>query len=363
MKTLLVLMILACSLFAGTYDYKYNVVENTNEAGVETKALDEFMYGDFKEIVRFDMLSFDANGRELDVDNRENFEYIVKTIKDYEKCEDIRLTIIGHTSRPTDDYNEQVVDSDTYANAIQNLFRTSLDTNTSTKLSKSYADKIQQKLVDSNISESIMVVEYRRGDDLAFTDATKKGRDLSNRVMVTMYVNLPEELAKPIKIVKPVKRVKRVKRVIPAKPVEVDSDGDGVFDSRDECPGTPKGFKVDTVGCIVSKELHINFTTNSSEIPQESYSKVVEFAVFLKENSAYKAFIIGHTDSVGTEQANIILSQNRAASVRTALISEGVNASRLTTDGRGELKPIRTNTTKEGRRANRRTEVKLSYSK
>ena len=379
MKTFLLSLILAYSLFAGTYDYKYGVVENTDEASVATKALDEFMYGDFKEIVRFNMLSF--RGGELDVDSHENYDDIVRTIKDYvDKCEDVRVTIIGHTSEPTDDYNEHVADSDTYANAVQNLFRTALDTNTSAKLSESYAQDIQQKFIDSNISESITVVEYRRGDDLAFTDATRKGRNLSNRVMVTMYVNFPEE---PVKPVKPVQ---------PAKPVEIDSDGDGVFDSSDECPGTPKGievddkgcpldsdgdgvinnidecpgtpkgFKVDNVGCPMSKELRLNFATNSYEIPQESHHKVVEFATFLKDNPAYGAEIVGHTDSIGTEEANNILSQNRAASVKTALVSEGIDASRLTTDGRGEMEPVQTNETKEGRKANRRTEVKLSYN-
>jgi outer membrane protein OmpA-like peptidoglycan-associated protein len=358
MKTLLAL-ILACSLFAGTYDYEYNVVKNTNEIGVATKALDEFMYGDFKEIIRFDMLSFDVNGGNLSVNSRENFDYIVKTIKDYEKREDIRITIIGHTNRPTDDYNEQVVDSDTYANAIQNLFRSSLDTNTSADLSKNYANAIQEKLVDSNIDKSITVVEYRRGDDLGFTDATTEGRDLSNRVMVTMYVNSPEELAKPVKTIKPIILVKQEEPF--CEPVEIDSDGDGVLDSSDECPGTPKGFKVDTVGCITSKDLHVNFASNSYVIPQETRSKVVEFAIFLKEYPAYKALIIGHTDYVGKEEANIILSQNRAASVKTALVSEGVSASRLTTEGHGELEPIQTNATEEGRYQNRRTEIRLSY--
>ncbi|MCK9491468.1 MAG: OmpA family protein [Sulfurimonas sp.] len=88
----------------------------------------------------------------------------------------------------------------------------------------------------------------------------------------------------------------------------------------------------------------------------------MEFATFLKQNPTYDAEIIGHTDSVGRAEANMLLSQKRANAAKSALISEGIDESRLTSKGRGELEPVISNRTKEGRAANRRIEVKLSYS-
>ena len=79
------------------------------------------------------------------------------------------------------------------------------------------------------------------------------------------------------------------------------------------------------------------------------------------DNPTYRAEIIGHTDSVGKAVSNMKLSQKRASSVRAALILEGVDANHLTATGRGELDPIASNRTKQGRSKNRRIEVQLSY--
>jgi outer membrane protein OmpA-like peptidoglycan-associated protein len=390
MKILLTFL-LAYSLFAGTYDDNY-VVEDINDS--KPTKLDTFMYGDFKQIIRFSMLSFDDEV--LNENNSTYYDEIVKTIKDYKKIgEDIRVKIIGHTDEPTDDYNEKVVDSDTYANYIQNLFRYSLDTNTSLNSSKKYAQNIKEAFVKDEIDEEIIVLEYRGGKDMAYTDATTDGRDLSKRVMVTMYVLTPKDIDSdkdgvfdsvdncqgtprganvdsdgcPIDSDKD--DVIDYKDECPKTPMGVsvdkkgcplDSDKDGVLDYKDNCPETPLGLSVNQSGCPLSRELALNFQTNSDKILRESYSKVVEFATFLKANPVYKAEIIGHTDSVGKAEFNMKLSQRRAKAAKAALISEGIDASRLSSKGRGELDPVKSNRTKEGRALNRRIEVKLSYS-
>ena len=69
--------------------------------------------------------------------------------------------------------------------------------------------------------------------------------------------------------------------------------------------------------------------------------------------------IEGHTDSVGSESSNQLLSERRANAVRDYLIANGINADRLSAQGYGESNPIDSNKTRNGRQNNRRVEVKL----
>ncbi len=146
---------------------------------------------------------------------------------------------------------------------------------------------------------------------------------------------------------------------VDARGCALDSDGDGVIDLLDECPDTPEGFKVDPVGCPLTMDLALTYETNSAKIDTASAPKVHAFADFLVENPGYGVHIIGHTDSRGTEAHNLDLSQRRALSVRDMLIADGVAASRITTEGRGESDPKADNATAEGRQANRRIEAQL----
>ncbi len=157
---------------------------------------------------------------------------------------------------------------------------------------------------------------------------------------------------------------KPVPVVVPApKPVVVaapiDSDKDGVFDPQDKCPATPAGFKVDADGCPLKATLHLNFATNSNKVDAEGTAKVAAFANFLKDSTAYKASIVGHTDSTASDAYNQKLSEKRAEMVKNMLIKDGVAAERLTSEGMGEKMPVASNKTKAGRAENRRIEVEL----
>ena len=145
----------------------------------------------------------------------------------------------------------------------------------------------------------------------------------------------------------------------PVAPIEVDkdSDSDGVLDKLDKCPGTPKGAKVDTVGCITLINLNVNFDTDKSEIKDIYSTRIHEFAKVMNTDKKLKADIEGHTDSVGSVAYNQKLSERRAASVVKALNGLGVEKDRLKAVGYGKTKPVASNATAEGRAENRRVQA------
>jgi outer membrane protein OmpA-like peptidoglycan-associated protein len=104
---------------------------------------------------------------------------------------------------------------------------------------------------------------------------------------------------------------------------------------------------------------NIFFDTNKFDLKPNSKSELEKLSAFLTQNPKLKVEISGHTDNVGNDQANQILSENRAKSVYNYLIDNKIDASRLTYKGYGRTQPIATNDTEEGRGYNRRTEFKI----
>ncbi|WP_341841318.1 OmpA family protein [Chitinophaga caseinilytica] len=80
---------------------------------------------------------------------------------------------------------------------------------------------------------------------------------------------------------------------------------------------------------------------------------------FLRENATLQVEISGHTDNVGSDADNLLLSQNRAKSVVDYLAQHGIAATRLKAKGYGETKPLESNDSDAGRAQNRRTELKI----
>ncbi len=99
----------------------------------------------------------------------------------------------------------------------------------------------------------------------------------------------------------------------------------------------------------------INFPSNSYQLDDIAKNIIDEFVIFLKENPGLKADIQGHTDNVGDNSSNLILSQNRAETVYNYVIQKGVKRFRLSHHGYGETKPVESNDNDEGRAKNRRT--------
>jgi outer membrane protein OmpA-like peptidoglycan-associated protein len=103
---------------------------------------------------------------------------------------------------------------------------------------------------------------------------------------------------------------------------------------------------------------HIYFAFNSDHIRDQSEPTLKEIAQVLRRHPDWQLAIEGHTDSIGGASYNLDLSQRRAASVRSALVSRyGIKDERLTTGGAGASQPKETNSTLEGRARNRRVEL------
>jgi outer membrane protein OmpA-like peptidoglycan-associated protein len=156
-----------------------------------------------------------------------------------------------------------------------------------------------------------------------------------------------------------------------------DEDADGVHDRRDTCPGTPANTPVNPNGCAIKvypdapvKEVvaapqdevivlsdKVLFDFNSSTLTPAANQVLADISKRLTDSAIIGVLVKGHTDSVGSEAFNQQLSQRRADSVAAFLVSQGVAADKLHTEGHGEGQPVADNATDEGRAQNRRVEI------
>lgn len=148
--------------------------------------------------------------------------------------------------------------------------------------------------------------------------------------------------------------------IVLAPKFDGDSDQDGIFNSKDKCPFTPLGNVVDADGCTEKVNLHINFENDSFNVDIASQQRVAGYANFLKERINYTTQIIGHTSLKGEAPYNQRLSQRRAQAVKELLIAYGIDASRISTLGKGETEPIVQGDSEAAHAQNRRIEATLT---
>ncbi|WP_317206602.1 OmpA family protein [Hymenobacter translucens] len=176
-----------------------------------------------------------------------------------------------------------------------------------------------------------------------------------------------------------------------------DADNDGVIDANDKCPGTPAGVAVDATGCPLDRDgdgvpdyqdrcpnrpgpasnrgcpeikaetkkrlqeatKYIQFEFDKAVLKPISFPTLDAIVQILNEYPDYTLGITGHTDSKGNDAYNLRLSDDRAASARTYMLSKGISADRIVSHGYGETKPIADNATAAGQAINRRVEFDL----
>ena len=101
---------------------------------------------------------------------------------------------------------------------------------------------------------------------------------------------------------------------------------------------------------------NVFFETKKADLKNESLVELNKLKLLLQENPSMRIEIRGHTDNVGSDADNQILSERRAKAVRDFLATNGIATDRLTFKGFGKTQPIDSNDTEGGRAANRRTE-------
>jgi len=166
-------------------------------------------------------------------------------------------------------------------------------------------------------------------------------------------------------------RPERGEEAIPAQVCggNVDSDGDRVTDCNDRCPNSQAGQAIGPDGCPVPMTIDlsgVNFDFDKSTLRPDAVAILEQAVAILNGHPDMRVEVAGHTDSVGTEPYNQVLSDHRARAVYDYLTSHGVDASRMSgPTGYGETRPIAPNTNEdgsdnpEGRARNRRTELNV----
>ncbi|MGI2066477.1 OmpA family protein [Shewanella sp. MF08487] len=151
--------------------------------------------------------------------------------------------------------------------------------------------------------------------------------------------------------------------VVAAAPV--DSDNDGVYDDKDQCPATPATHKVDSVGCTIYENVKskedvgsIQFANDSAVVKNVYYKDIERLANYMNKNPEFTVEIAGHASNVGKPDYNMELSHKRANAVADILVNKyGISQSRVTAKGYGVTQPLVAGDSKEAHAANRRIEA------
>lgn len=183
---------------------------------------------------------------------------------------------------------------------------------------------------------------------------------------VSIGIEIPLRGARVVERVVYIDRFHEVEREVPVivTPDDPDSDGDGVPDSRDQCPDTLSGARVDASGCIIESQTialsNVAFELGSDRLTPSSRDALNGIAASLRSQSDLLIEVAGHTDSQGSDAFNMDLSQRRAEAVRNYLVKQGVSETQLTAKGYGPHQPVADNASISGRAMNRRVEFRIS---
>ncbi|WP_455426459.1 OmpA family lipoprotein [Dryocola sp. LX212] len=129
---------------------------------------------------------------------------------------------------------------------------------------------------------------------------------------------------------------------------------------RQKLQGTGVSVTRNGDNIVLNMPNNVTFDSSSATLKPAGANTLTGVAMVLKEYPKTAVNVVGYTDSSGSNELNMRLSQQRADGVGSALITQGVEASRVRTTGAGPSNPIASNSTAEGKAQNRRVEITLS---
>ncbi len=172
---------------------------------------------------------------------------------------------------------------------------------------------------------------------------------------IAIYRDSARHFHRPISLVRDIERKRRI--LLEKQEEEIATE---ISEEQIIVADTPL---ISTQTAIIEKTPFIlediNFESNSATLLAEAFKPLDELYMYLSKNPKTTISIIGHTDNVGAEKTNLILSRRRAETVAAVLIEKGISPDRIISQGKGESSPITTNDTPEGRQRNRRVEFLL----
>lgn len=141
----------------------------------------------------------------------------------------------------------------------------------------------------------------------------------------------------------------------------LDDDNDSISNANDICPGTLRQVVVDDQGCALFQGTieGVEFAAGDYRLVGSSRDALTGLVDELNTHSSVLLGLAGHTDNRGSAAANLELSKKRVMAVVKFLVSNGIEAERLRPIGYGESRPLHSNSTKEGRKKNRRIEMSV----
>jgi outer membrane protein OmpA-like peptidoglycan-associated protein len=140
-----------------------------------------------------------------------------------------------------------------------------------------------------------------------------------------------------------------------------DTDGDGITDAVDLCPGTQQGAVVEPTGCVAGAAVNLDgvtFSDDGYELTDEARLTLDRVAAIIRQHSGLRLQVAGHTDAQGDPAHNQWLSLQRAQTVRDYLVAQGVDARHIGAVGYGGQRPIADSATSEGQQTNQRVELR-----
>lgn len=371
MKSFILSLALSSALFAGVYDYSYTPLKEVNA----TEQKNALFYGNFERILHYDPIFYTPSDP-VKLQDEEAIKKMLQSVQSYASSGvPYMVSVVGHTRLNKDQEHENAQES-TFFGSIQNsLFESKSDAKANRAGCERAVDAVKKQLIDNKIQEKDIIVECRDGANPHYLENDEDARELNYQVLVTVYTSKPLKpvvvaalvqkavvVPKPAPVIVPAP-IPVVVPVIPPIIAEGDADKDGVVDSKDKCPNTPKGYVVDENGCPVEVTLHIKFATSSYAIPASASKDIEKLKGFMKDYPGYSIEIGGHTDSIGEAPQNMILSDKRAKALAGVLVKSGISTDRIKAQGFGESLPIASNIEAPGRAQNRRVEVKMFANK